>query len=66
LGIGEVVEQYVTAETLESKTEQWMQQISAYRRRQSALLVVDTTRPFVDPGRPLASPKDQRNREILE
>lgn len=62
-GIGEVVEQYVTEETLESKTEQWMQQISAYRWRQvealepgqSALLVVDMTRAFVDPGRPLAS-----------
>jgi ureidoacrylate peracid hydrolase len=61
--IGEVVEQYVTAETLESKTKQWMQQISAYRWRQvealepgqSALLVVDMTRAFVDPGRPLAS-----------
>jgi len=63
-GIGEVVEHYITTETLESKTGQWMQEIAAYRWRrseilepaQSALLVVDMTRAFVDPGRPLASP----------
>jgi len=62
-GIGEVIEQYVTADTLGSKTQQWMREISAYRWRQvetlepaqSALLVVDMTRPFVDPGQPLAS-----------
>jgi ureidoacrylate peracid hydrolase len=63
-GIGDIVEQYVTAATLESKMEQWIQAIEAYRWRQveslepakSALLVVDMTRPFVDPGGPLASP----------
>jgi ureidoacrylate peracid hydrolase len=63
-GIREVVEQYVAEETLESKTDQWMQAITAYGWRRvealdpvhSALLVVDMTRPFVDPGRPLASP----------
>jgi nicotinamidase-related amidase len=63
-GIQEVAKQYVIAETLESKTEQWIQAIAAYRWREveildpvrSALLVVDMTRPFVDPGRPLASP----------
>jgi nicotinamidase-related amidase len=62
-GIGDAVQRYVTAETLEAKTEQWMRQIAPYRWRQvepleparSALLVVDMTRPFVDPGRPLAS-----------
>jgi nicotinamidase-related amidase len=63
-GIGDVVEQYVTEETLVSKTEKWMRAITAYSWRpvealesaRSALLVVDMTRPFVDPGRPLASP----------
>jgi len=63
-GTGDVVEQYITTETLESKTKQWIQGIGAYRWRrveslepaQSALLVVDMTRAFVDPGRPLASP----------
>ncbi|UCF98216.1 MAG: cysteine hydrolase [Spirochaetaceae bacterium] len=63
-GIGEVTEQYITAETLAGKTAQWLEEIAAYRWRkiewldpaQSALLVVDMTRPFVDSGRPLASP----------
>lgn len=63
-GIGDVVEQYILADTLEAKTEQWMRDLGAYGWRRvetleaarSALLVVDMTRPFVDPGRPLASP----------
>jgi len=62
--IGDVVEQYVSADTLEAETEQWIRAIAAYRWRQieplepaqSALLVVDMTRPFVGPGRPLTSP----------
>lgn len=63
-GIGDVAEQYIGADTLEAKTEQWIRDIEAYSWRRvealeaarSALLVVDMTRPFVDPGRPLASP----------
>ena len=63
-GIGDVVEQYVRSDTLEVKTEKWLKDLEAYGWRpveapetaQSALLVVDMTRPFVDPGRPLASP----------
>ena len=63
-GIGDAVEQYISADSLEAKTEQWIRDIEAYSWRSvenleaagSALLVVDMTRPFVDPGRPLASP----------
>jgi nicotinamidase-related amidase len=63
-GIGDVVEQYITTDTLGPKTGQWIQEVAPYSWRQvealepvqSALLVVDMTRPFVDPGRPLASP----------
>jgi ureidoacrylate peracid hydrolase len=63
-GIGENSEQYVTSETLEDKTRQWIREIAPYRWREierldpstCALLVVDMTRPFVDPGNPLASP----------
>lgn len=63
-GIGDVVQQYITAETLEAKTGHWLAEIAPYRWREtkaldpgrSALLVVDMTRPFVDPGNPLASP----------
>ena len=32
-GTGDVVEQYITTETLESKTKQWIQGIGAYRWR---------------------------------
>jgi nicotinamidase-related amidase len=76
-GIQEVVEQYVTADTLEEKTALWMEDIAAYRWREiewvdstkTALLVVDMTRPFVDAGRPLASPNAAvilpRVRELL-
>jgi len=63
-GIGDVAEQYIRADTLEAKTEQWIRDLEGYSWRRveiletarSALLVVDMTRPFVDPGRPLASP----------
>ena len=77
-GIQEVVEQYVTTDTLEEKTALWMEDIAAYRWRKievldlaaTALLVVDMTRPFVDAGRPLASPNSAvilpRVRELLE
>jgi nicotinamidase-related amidase len=62
-GIGDIARQYISADTLEAKTEQWIEELSAYSWRQvevlepagSALLVVDMTRPFVDAGRPLAS-----------
>jgi hypothetical protein len=29
-GIGDVVQRYISAETLEAKTEQWMRQIAAW------------------------------------
>jgi len=38
-GIGEVVEQYVTAETLESKTEQWIRAVENLETAHSALRV---------------------------
>lgn len=77
-GIQEVVEQYITPDTLEEKTALWIEEIAAYRWREiewvdsaaTALLVVDMTRPFVDPGRPLASPNSvvilPRVNELLE
>ena len=77
-GIGDVVERYISAETLQAKTEQWMRDLKFYSWRQvealdaarSALLVVDMTRPFVDAGRPLASPNAAvivpRIRQLLE
>jgi len=63
-GPEEFCETYVTADTLESELASWLEEVSAYQWREveafrkdaAALLVVDMTRPFVDEGRPLASP----------
>ena len=78
VGIQEVVEQYISPDTLEKKTALWIEEIAAYRWREiewidsaaTALLVVDMTRPFVDAGGPLASPNSAvilpRVNELLE
>jgi ureidoacrylate peracid hydrolase len=55
---------YVTADTLDAELAGWMRDLAPYcwrpaepvRRDAVALLVVDMNRPFVDAGRPLASP----------
>jgi ureidoacrylate peracid hydrolase len=63
-GPADFVETYVTEQTLDASVEEWLGEIRPYCWRETepvdagsiALLVVDMTRPFVDPGRPLASP----------
>lgn len=63
-GIAGIRETYVAAETLDAELEGWMAEVAPYQWRPvppldagaAALLVVDMTRPFVDAGRPLASP----------
>lgn len=63
-GPKEFSETYVTAETLDAECAKWMEEIAPYRWREVepiergaiVLLVVDMTRPFVDEGRPLATP----------
>ena len=77
-GIQDIVEQYITADTLAEKTALWIEEIAAYRWREiewvdsaeTALLVVDMTRPFVDASRPLSSPNAEvilpRVRQLLE
>jgi len=60
----DLVETYVSPETLEARLAQWLERTAPYRWRReipiraetSALLVVDMTRAFVDPDRPLSSP----------
>ncbi|HUV39311.1 MAG TPA: isochorismatase family cysteine hydrolase [Planctomycetota bacterium] len=57
-------ETYVTAETLDAECAKWMDETAPYRWREVepvepdaiALVVVDMTRPFIDAGRPLATP----------
>ena len=66
-GIADVRRTYVTAGTLEAELEGWMAEVAPcqwrpvppLRGRATALLVVDMSRPFVDEGRPLASPNAQ-------
>jgi len=63
-GPEEFSETYVTTDTLDAELAQWMKEVSPYqwremetfRKEAAALLVVDMTKPFVDEGRPLASP----------
>ena len=62
-GIEDIKRTYVTADTLASSIEGWMAEVAPYQwrpvpplDRRAALLVVDMNRPFVDEGRPLASP----------
>ena len=63
-GPEEIAETYVTTDTLDAELAQWMKEVGPYqwremetfRKEAAALLVVDMTRPFVDKGRPLASP----------
>ena len=63
-GATDLMQSYVTADTLDRELERWLEEIAPYRWRpvaplagpRAALLVVDMTRPFVDEGRPLASP----------
>ena len=63
-GPEDIVETYVTAKSLDDELEGWMREVQPYRWRgveplradAAALLVVDMTKPFVEQGRPLASP----------
>lgn len=55
-------ETYVTRDTLEAKTDEWIEAVAAYNYRertfrpaQGALLVVDMQRFFLDPAAPLYS-----------
>lgn len=63
-GIADIRDTYVTAAGLDAELERWMAEVAPYQwrpvpplpAREAALVVVDMTRPFVDAGRPLASP----------
>lgn len=63
-GPQDFTETYVNSASLDEELEGWMSDIAPYQWREVepvaaakiALLVVDMTRPFVDEGRPLASP----------
>jgi nicotinamidase-related amidase len=63
-GPQDVMEVYVTPDTLDIELESWMRQIAPYQWRPvdplavsaSALIVVDMNRPFVEKGFPLSSP----------
>ena len=63
-GPSDFTEVYVTEQTLDQELEKWMTAVQPYQFRQvpplessnSALLVVDMTRPFVDEGKPLSTP----------
>ena len=63
-GLKDLSETYVTSETLDDECAKWMAEIAPYRWRETepvdrdaiALLVVDMTKPFIDEGRPLATP----------
>lgn len=64
MGLEEIAEPYVRENTLDQELDNWLNEIKPYRFRQPeeistgevALIVVDMTRPFVNSGRPLASP----------
>ena len=66
-GPADFAETYVTRETLDAELDGWLRDTAPYRWREvtpirrdaAALLVVDMTKPFVDAGRPLASPNAQ-------
>jgi nicotinamidase-related amidase len=63
-GIVEIRRTYVGPGPLEGELEGWMREVAPYQwrpvppiaTRDTALLVVDMSRPFVDEGRPLSSP----------
>jgi nicotinamidase-related amidase len=63
-GPQEIIEAYVTPETLDVELAQWLREVVPYQWREvppfdaanSALLVVDMNRPFVDVGYPLSTP----------
>lgn len=64
VGLADLRECYVTAETLDRELEGWMDEVAPFQWREmtcfqpdaAALLIVDMNRPFVDKGYPLASP----------
>jgi nicotinamidase-related amidase len=65
-GIADIRRTYATTGTLAAELEGWMAETAPYQwrpvpplRGRAALLVVDMSRPFVDEGRPLASPNAQ-------
>jgi len=66
-GLEAVAETYVTPDTLGAEVAGWMEEVRPYQWRvaeavcaeAAALLVVDMTKPFVEPGRPLATPNAQ-------
>jgi nicotinamidase-related amidase len=63
-GPQDVMETYVTPDTLDVELESWMRAVEPYQWRPvaplagpaSALIVVDMNRPFVEAGYPLSSP----------
>lgn len=73
-----LVDAYVSPETLDDRLDRWLAAVAPYQIRDvpplrsagSALLVVDMTRPFVDPGRPLSTPAARailpRVRQLVE
>jgi ureidoacrylate peracid hydrolase len=63
-GLAELKELYVTADTLDTELDGWMDEVAPFQWRAvkplepsaAALLVVDMNRPFVEKGYPLAAP----------
>ncbi len=63
-GIADIRQTYMAPGTIDAELEGWMAGLAPYQwrpvpplaSRDTALLVVDMSRPFVDEGRPLASP----------
>jgi nicotinamidase-related amidase len=63
-GMADIGRTYVEPGNIDARLEEWMAEVAPYQwrpvppleARAAALLVVDMTRPFVDEGRPLASP----------
>jgi nicotinamidase-related amidase len=63
-GPADIIETYVTADTLDRELDGWMAEVAPYQWRgakpldvaTSALLVVDMNKPFVEEGYPLSTP----------
>ncbi|MBU4212903.1 MAG: cysteine hydrolase [Kiritimatiellae bacterium] len=63
-GLEDIAETYVTAGSLDRELEDWMREVQPYQWRKveplraedSALLVIDMSKAFVEQDRPLASP----------
>ena len=63
-GLDDLKQVYVTPETLDAELAGWLAEVAPYqwrpvaalRAEAAALLVVDMSRPFVEPGQPLAVP----------